>query len=63
MAQGIRQGTSFLVPNVCGKEWLNDGAAWIARNAILPMQALSSNPKIAFTWLNVTHLCILIIFL
>lgn len=41
MAQGIRQGTSFLLPNVCGKEWLNDGAAWMAGNAILPEQKLN----------------------
>ena len=36
IAHGIRQGTSFLAPNVCGNELLNDGDAWIAGNAILP---------------------------
>merc|ERR1712123_451816 len=51
IAQGIKQGTVLLSPKMKGKELLNEGAAWIAGNAILPIVQESSNPKIPLTWL------------
>lgn len=36
MAQGMRHGMSFLLPKICGKELLKDGAAWMAGKLIFP---------------------------
>lgn len=57
MAQGMRQGTSFLPPKMRGKLEEKLGAAWMAGNMIIPILLDSSNPKIPFTWLKVTCFC------
>lgn len=36
MAQGMRHCMSFLLPKICGKELLKDGAAWMAGKLIFP---------------------------
>lgn len=61
MAHGIKQCT-FLLPKMNGNEDENDGAAWTAGNAIFPIGSESPKPKIPFTWLNVTHFWMRIIF-
>lgn len=37
MAHGIRQRISLLLPKISGNVVLNDGAAWTAGKAILPV--------------------------
>ena len=55
MAHGMRDGISFFPLKIWGKAELNDVAAWIAGNAILPIQLLSLKPKMPLAWLSVTH--------
>ena len=55
IAQGIRQGIFLRLPNIIGKDVLNDGAACTAGNAIFPMLSVSTNPNIALAWFTVTH--------
>lgn len=59
------QGMDEVVPYIWGKEFENEGAAWIEAKWILPMLSLdgcqngvvtetayeSLNPKVAFAWL------------
>ena len=47
MAQGMRHGMSFLPLKMNGNEELNDVAAWMAGNATLPINDVSSKPNIA----------------
>ena len=49
MAQGIKHGTSDLVPKISGKELLKEGVACTAGKAILPMLEDSSKPNMPFT--------------
>lgn len=42
MAHGMRQGMLLWVPNMCGKELENEGAAWMAAKWIFPMLSLVS---------------------
>lgn len=43
MAQGIRQGMSLLVPNICGNEFENEGAAWMATKWDFPILSLAAD--------------------
>jgi hypothetical protein len=40
IAQGIRHGILDVVPNICGNEFENDGAAWTAAKWIFPILSL-----------------------
>ena len=62
IAHGMRHGMSTRSPKMCGKLDGNDGAAWTAGKACLPMLAESSKPKIPLTWLYVTAFWILHMF-
>jgi hypothetical protein len=63
IAQGMRQGMLLLPLNISGNDELKLGAAWMEGKLILPIQVLSSNPNMPFTWLNVTNFCTRHIFL
>lgn len=40
MAHGIKHGMSLLEPKICGKEFENEGAAWIATKWSFPTLSL-----------------------
>lgn len=54
MAHGMRQPMRLLVPNMCGKTLLNDGAACTAGKATLPMLSSSVKPKVFFALCTLT---------
>lgn len=45
MAQGMRHCISFLLPKICGKELLKDGAAWMAGKLIFPEWIMNKHVK------------------
>eukprot|EP01085_Mycamoeba_gemmipara_P000427 Mycagemm_TRINITY_DN10307_c2_g4::TRINITY_DN10307_c2_g4_i1::g.427::m.427 type:complete len:158 gc:universal TRINITY_DN10307_c2_g4_i1:1033-560(-) len=49
MPQGISTGTCDAAPNMSGKEEENDGAAWMAEYANLPVLSSRSRPRAPIT--------------